>query len=267
MIQCVGSRNEARPYCSRICCGLALKNALAVKEKSPETKVIVLYRDIMAYGFKEDYYRKAREEGVMFLRYDEGQPPAVKAEGSELLVSLRPAELDSQVEFSSDLVVLSAAVDASPGARELSEMLKVPIDGNGFFSEAHVKLRPLDFASDGIFLCGLAHGPKAIAENIAQAKGAAARAAVILSKGVFTSEGAVAWVDEEACRGCGTCVEVCPYAAISLKKVGEALVAEVNPALCKHCGTCSAACLSSAITTQHFTNDQIFAMISAEMEE
>ena len=267
MIQCVGSRSAERLYCSRICCGLALKNALTIKDKEPDTKVIVLYRDVMAYGFKEDYYREAREAGVVFLRYREGQPPVVKRDGDGLTVSLRPAALDFEVELPAGLVALSAAVLPSPGARELSEMLKVPVDEHGFFSEAHVKLRPVDFASDGVFVCGVAHGPKAIAENVAQAKGAAARAAVVLSKGTFTSEGAVAQVDEEACRGCGTCVEVCPFTAIALKKVEDALVAEVNPALCKHCGTCSAACLSSAITTEHFTNDQIFAMIGAEMEE
>jgi len=267
MIQCVGSRNSERLYCSRICCGLAIKNALTIKKKSPETQVVVLFRDIMAYGFKEDYYRQAREAGVLFLRYREDEPPAVKADKKSLTVSLRPAALDFAVEFEADLVALSAAVLPSPGARVVSEMLKVPLDEHGFFSEAHVKLRPVDFASDGIFLCGVAHGPKAIAENVAQAKGAAARAAVVLSKPTFSSEGAVAQVDAEACRGCGTCVEVCPFGAIALLKVDDALLAEVNPALCKHCGTCSAACLSSAITTEHFTNDQIFAMISAEMEE
>jgi heterodisulfide reductase subunit A len=267
MIQCAGSRSEERPYCSRVCCGLALKNALNAREKNPGAHIVVLYRDIMAYGFKEDYYRKAREQGIRFLRYDGDNPPEVKAGENGMIVSVKPAELDTGIDFETDLVVLSAPVDPSPGARGLSEMLKVPVDANGFFSEAHVKLRPVDFASDGIFVCGLAHGPKAIAENVAQAKGAAARAATILARGVFTSEGAVARVDEEACRGCGTCVQVCPFSAISLKKVGEALVAEVNAALCKCCGTCSAACLSSAITTQHFTNDEIFAMIAAEMEE
>ncbi|MDY6796255.1 MAG: FAD-dependent oxidoreductase [Actinomycetota bacterium] len=266
VIQCVGSRNRDRRYCSRVCCGLAIKNALTIKKKSPDTKVIVLYRDIMAYGFKEDYYREAREKGVIFLRYLEEEPPEVKKGKGGIAVSLRPADLDAEVELDADLVALSTAVIPSPGAGELSEMLKVPVDENGFFSEAHVKLRPVDFASDGIFLCGVAHAPKAIAENVAQAKAAAARAAVVLSKDTFVSEGAVAQVDEEACRGCGTCVEVCPFSAISLKESGEYLVAEVNPALCKHCGTCSAACLSSAIITQHFTNDQIFAMIGAEME-
>jgi heterodisulfide reductase subunit A len=266
MIQCVGSRNSERDYCSRICCGLAIKNALIIKEKSPETKVIVLYRDIMSYGFKEEYYRQAREAGIVFLRYREDEPPAVDKAKDGLAVKLRPADLDSEVELDADLVVLSTAVLPSPGAKELSEMLKVPVDENGFFSEAHVKLRPVDFASDGIFVCGVGHAPKAISENVAQAKAAAARAAVVLSKGTFASEGAVAQVDEEACRGCGTCVEVCPFSAIALVEKGEVLVAEVNPALCKHCGTCSAACLSSAITTMHFTNDQIFAMISAEME-
>jgi heterodisulfide reductase subunit A len=267
MIQCVGSRNTERLYCSRICCGLAIKNALTIKKKDPEARVVILYRDIMAYGFKEDYYRQAREAGVIFLRYREEEPPAVKAGKDALTVSLRPADLDFEVDFEADLIALSTAVLPSPGAQGISEMLKVPLDEHGFFSEAHVKLRPLDFASDGIFLCGVAHGPKAIAENIAQAKGTAARAAVILSKPTFSSEGAVAQVDAEACRGCGTCVEVCPFVAIALVKVDDALLAEVNPALCKHCGTCSAACLSSAITTEHFTNEQIFAMISAEMEE
>ena len=266
MVQCVGSRNSERLYCSRICCGLAIKNALTIKEKNPEARVVVLYRDVMAYGFKEDKYREAREAGVLFLRYREEEPPAVKAVGGSLLVSLRPADLDLEVELEADLVALSAAVLPSPGAKELSEMLKVPLDEHGFFSEAHVKLRPVDFASDGVFLCGVAHGPKSIAENVAQAKGAAARAAVVLSRPTFTSEGAVARVDAEACRGCGTCVEVCPFGAIALVEADDGLLAEVNPALCKHCGTCSAACLSSAITTEHFTNEQIFAMLSAEME-
>lgn len=266
MIQCVGSRNEERSYCSRICCGLAVKNALTLKERNPQCRVVVLHRDVMTYGFKEDYYRRAREAGVIFVRYDEKEPPVVEKVDGGLTVKVKPCSLDEEVEFEADLVTLSVAVVPSPGARELSEMLKVPVDEHGFFSEAHVKLRPVDFASDGIFLCGVAHGPKSIAENVAQAKAAAARAAVLLSKGTYISEGAVARVDEEACRGCGACVEVCPFGAVSLVEKEGFLVAEVNPALCKHCGTCSAACLSSAITTEHFTNEQIFAMISAEME-
>jgi heterodisulfide reductase subunit A len=266
MIQCVGSRNEERPYCSRVCCTLALKNALKIKEMDPDAEVVVLYRDIMAYGFKEEHYRRAREKGVIFLRFEEEEPPEVRKEGERLLVKVRPAFLPEEVEIEAGRVVLSCAIVPSEGAKELSEMLKVPVDDQGFFSEAHVKLRPVDFATDGIFVCGVAHSPKSIAENVAQAQAAAARAGALLSHRTFISEGTVAWVNEEACRGCGTCVEVCPFKAISLKRLEEAMVAEVNPALCKHCGTCSASCLSSAIVTEHFTNEQIFAMIDAEME-
>ncbi len=266
MIQCVGSRNQQRPYCSRVCCTLALKNALSVKEKNPDAEVIVAYRDIMAYGFKEDHYRKAREKGVLFVRFQEEAPPEVYREGDKLLVRMKPAFLGEELEMEADKVVLSCAIVPSEEAKEISEMLKVPVDDYGFFTEAHIKLRPVDFATDGIFVCGVAHSPKTISENIAQAQAAAARAARILSHKTFASEGMVARVDEEACRGCGTCVEVCPFGAIGLVKREETLVAEVNPALCKHCGTCSAACLSSAITTEHFTNEQIFAMIDAEME-
>ncbi len=266
MVQCVGSRCEERSYCSRVCCGLALKNALTIKEKQPDAEVVVLYRDLMAHGTKEDYFRQAREAGVVFLRYNPDQPPTVSKDGDGLQVQVASSDVGDTVEIPTDLVALSVAIVPAEGSKELSEILKVPLDAAGFFSEAHIKLRPVDFASDGIFLAGVAHSPKEISENIAQAQAAGGRAASILAKGVFAAEGAVARVDEEACRGCGVCVSVCPYGAISLAEKGEALVASVNPALCKSCGTCEGACLSTAITTEHFTNEQIFAAIAAKME-
>ncbi|MDD2665975.1 MAG: CoB--CoM heterodisulfide reductase iron-sulfur subunit A family protein [Methanocellales archaeon] len=264
MIQCVGSRNEERPYCSRVCCYDAIKNALKIKEKSPDANVYVLYRDIRTPGFTEDYYRKAREEGIIFLRYDEKEKPEVILEDGVLKVLVVDRTLGRKFLIKPDLLVLSAAVLPHPGNKELSEMLKVPLRGDGFFLEAHVKLRPIDFSNDGIFLCGLAHSPKSIDETLSQASAAASRAATILSKERVEAEGAVISVDEILCRGCGRCEEVCEYNALELKEIEPGrLVAQVKKVLCKGCGTCSVACPSGAITLKHFTDKQIIAMIDA----
>ena len=202
MIQCVGSRNETRPNCNRICCSVALKNALKLKEKDPNTNICILYRDIRTYGFKEDYYREAREKGVIFIRYDEKIEPEVNIIDNKLKVTVNDSCLNEQIVIKPDLIVLSAAFLPTEN-KELSQMLKVPLEQNGFFLEAHVKLRPLDFATDGIFLCGTAQWPKFINETIIQAKGAAARAGTILSKEKMKIIGSIAEIEEDRCIGCG----------------------------------------------------------------
>ncbi|MFC1787540.1 FAD-dependent oxidoreductase, partial [Halobacteriota archaeon] len=267
MIQCVGSRNDERPYCSRVCCSDAIKNALKVKEKSPDTNIYVLYRDIRTHGFREDYYRKAREEGIIFIRYDEKEQPEVTLESGALKVLVADRTLGREILIKPDLLVLSAAVLPHPDSKKLSEMLKVPLREDGFFLEAHAKLRPIDFSNDGIFLCGLAHSPKSIGETLSQASAAASRAATILSKDHVEAEGAIVSVDEILCRGCGRCEEVCEYNAIEIREIEPGrLVSQVKEVLCKGCGTCSVACPSGAMSHKHFTDKQIIAMIDAMAE-
>jgi heterodisulfide reductase subunit A len=256
MIQCVGARNEMRPNCSRICCSQAIKNALKIKELSPETEVYVLYKDIRTYGFKEDYYRKAAEKGVLFINYDDQRKPKVTIENGKLQVTFWEPVLKTWIPIETDLLALSAATIPNPDNKRIAEMLKVPLTKDGFFLEAHMKLRPLDFATDGVFLCGLAHWPKFIEESIAQACGAAARAATILSKKTLETEGIVSYVDENLCVGCGLCISICPYGAMEKDERGIARVKEV---LCKGCGTCCASCPKRAISMRHFTDQQLIA--------
>ncbi len=256
MIQCVGARTKERPNCSRICCGHAIKNALKIKEVSPETEVYVLYKDIRTYGFKEDYYREAADKGVLFIRYDDEHKPKVTQENGKLMVLAWEPVLKTWFPIETDTLALSVAVVPNHDSERLARMLKVPLTKDGFFLEAHVKLRPLDFATDGIFLCGLAHWPKLIEESISQACGAAARAATILSKKTLEVEGIVSYVDEDLCVGCGLCISLCPYGAIEKDERGIARVKEV---LCKGCGTCGASCPKRAITMRQFTDEQIIA--------
>jgi len=256
MIQCVGARTDERPNCSRICCGQAIKNALKIKEVSPKTEVYVLYKDVRAYGFKEDYYREAATKGVLFVNYDEERKPQVLNEDGKLKVAFWEPVLKQEIEIHPDVVVLSAATIPNPDNKRIAEMLKVPLSKDGFFLEAHMKLRPIDFATDGVFLCGMAHWPKFIDETISQACGAAARAATILSKKTLEAEGTVSHVDENLCIGCGICLSICPYKAMEKDEMGIARVTEV---LCKGCGTCAASCPMRAITMRHFTDDQLIA--------
>jgi heterodisulfide reductase subunit A len=261
MVQCVGSRDTEHPYCSRICCGTAIKNALRLKELNLKVRVYVLCRDVRVYGLNEKWYRQARQAGVVFLRYDDATKPQVSNENGPLIVRASDAILGRTLAFDADLVVLAAGVEANRDNRELSQLLKVPLDADGFFLEAHVKLRPVDFATEGIFVCGLAHYPKDIGESIAQAHAAASRAATILSRSEIEAEGKVAAVDRSLCSGCGACTSVCAYKAIDLDPVLR--VAVVNEATCKGCGTCTATCRSGAIDLRGFRNEQILEAVNA----
>lgn len=261
MIQCVGSRNDEHPYCSKICCGVAVKNAVALKKANPDIGVSVCYRDMRTYGLKEDRYLEARGLGVNFIRFDGEDPPVVDVHG-ELRVKVDDRNIrGEQVVLNPDLVVLSCGVVANPDARRLAPKLKVPLTSDGFFLEAHVKLRPVDFATDGVFVAGLAHYPKTISESITQACAAAARAEAVLSRENVVTEGVVARVDEKACSGCRQCIGLCSYEAIAFDE--EKGVAVVNSSLCKGCGACAGACTSGANRLLGFKPEQIYAQIRA----
>ena len=278
MIQCVGSRNEERPYCSKICCSSAIKNALKLKQMNPSINIFILHRDIRTYGFKEDYYKDAREKGVIFIRYDKRFEPKVSLKNKKLIVQVKDLLLNDNITINTDLIILSAAILPTEN-RILSQMLKVPLEKYGFFLEAHVKLRPLDFANAGIFLCGTAQWPKFINEAIVQAKGASARAAAILSRKKIKVTGSVAEIDENKCIGCGECSNVCPYEAIDIieslaefNTIRDSFNPSVNliqykskvlSAVCKGCGTCVGCCPVGAITIKYFTTPQLIAMIES----
>ncbi len=259
MIQCVGCRNEERQYCSRICCGEAVKNALEIKQRNPPARVVIIYKDVRTFGRMEKYYHEAREQGVLFVRYDDEHEPQVLPDGT---VHVTDLALNRELTFASDLVVLSAAVVAPKTNKVLSEALRVPMTLDGFFLEAHIKLRPVDFACEGVFLAGMAHGPKFVGETMAQALAAAGRAGGILSKESLTASGSVATVDRERCAACLTCVRVCPYGVPQI----EDDVAVIEPTACQGCGTCSAQCPAGAISLQCFTDEQIEAAVSGLFE-
>jgi heterodisulfide reductase subunit A len=269
MIQCVGSRNEEHPYCSRVCCNQSIKNALKLKELNPQVNIYVLFRDMRTYGFFEEYYQEARRVGIVFLRYEAGHEPVVTHEkrNGDLLVRVETDDpiLGTRIAIYPDFLALSAGIVPVPEARELAMACKVPLNQDGFFLEAHVKLRPVDFATDGIFVCGTAHAPKSIEESIAQAKAAAARATTILVKDTLAGTATVCTVDERYCAGCGICQAVCPYGAVAVDP--ERKVSVVNEALCKGCGTCAASCPAGACRQRGFRSDQISAMLAAALEE
>jgi len=264
IIQCVGSREEARNYCSRVCCDQAVKCALKLKELNPEMNVYVLYRDIRTYAFKEDYYRKARETGVLFIRYEPEDKPRVQS-GDKLRVEVTEPSLGEKVRIEADVLALGAATLPPSDNRAISQIFKASLDENGFFLEAHVKLRPVDFAGDGLFLCGLAHGPKSIEESISQAEAAVSRACTILSKKSIQAGGVVSSVKLIKCNGCGVCELVCPFGAVKLEynqRLGRK-VAVVTEASCKGCGVCAATCPSSAIDLKGFSDSEILEMVDA----
>ncbi|MBI5943287.1 MAG: FAD-dependent oxidoreductase [Chloroflexi bacterium] len=259
MIQCVGSRDEKHPYCSRVCCTQALKNSLAIKKQSPETQVIVLYRDLRSYGFREYLYRDARKAGVIFLEYSELDKPKVAIENNQLKVNVAVQPENQTVALEPDWLVLSAGIEPEPSNSTLAQLLKVPLNAAGFFLEAHVKLRPVDFAAEGIFLAGLAHSPRAIEETIAQAQAASVRAVALLARSKLESTPIVASVNPKLCAACGQCVEICPYGARRLEPgMSHAEVIEV---LCQGCGACVAACPNKASQQKGFTLDEIFGML------
>jgi len=306
MIQCVGSRDEEHPYCSRVCCTEAIKNALAIKERKPQTEVYILYRDIRTFGFKERYYRQARQKGVVFLQYDKDQKPEVKAEtaptpgpspnseggergsdspppqswggprgGGSLRVDVTVQPEGEVFTLDADLVVLSAGIEPNVDNEPLAQLLKVPLNEDGFFLEAHVKLRPLDFAADGVYLCGMAHSPRFLEETIAQAQGAAVRAVTLLSKKELEATPIVASVNPLLCSNCGQCIEVCPYDArvsvpppspplpLSLHGGSRSGYVQVIDVLCQGCGACVTACPNKAVQQKGFEVSQVYGMLDA----
>jgi heterodisulfide reductase subunit A-like polyferredoxin len=261
MIQCVGSRNAERPYCSRYCCTEAIKNALKLKEADPDKDVTILYRDIRTYGFKEDYYKKAREANVKFICYeDEDRKPEVKANGSKITVSVFDPILNEPVEIETDILALSVGVVGNPENHAISNMLKLSVNQDGFFAEAHVKLRPVDFATDGVFMCGMSHSSKLSDEAITQANAAVARACIILSKDFIEAEGKTAHVNKERCMACGLCELNCPFSAVEVDV--EQACAVVNSVLCKGCGVCTASCRMNAIDLYGFDNEGILTLLA-----
>ncbi|OEU66503.1 MAG: heterodisulfide reductase [Desulfobacterales bacterium PC51MH44] len=261
-VQCVGSRTPDRPYCSKVCCTQSIKSALKLKEINPATDVFVLYRDLRPYGLREDLYRKARSAGIVFIRYNSDKAFNVALEQEDLHVTFTDRVLGRQMEIRPDLLILASAVVPNM-ENPLARFYKVPQNQDGFFAEAHVKLRPVDFATDGVFVCGLAHAPKSIDESIAQAQAAVARAVTVLALENIKLGGIISHIIPELCSGCLGCINVCPFNAITFDH--KKFVAEVNPALCKGCGACSATCPSEAPSLMGFDNNQLYAQIKGAL--
>jgi heterodisulfide reductase subunit A2 len=272
MIQCVGCRNEERNYCSRLCCSESVKNALKLKEINPEMDIYILFRDIRTYGFNEDYYREASNKDIKFIRYEPEDKPEVEAGESDegrpvLKVTATDFILGKKLVLDADVVALAAAIIPSATTKEIAGLFKVTLNPDGFFKEAHVKLKPVEFATDGVYLCGLAHYPKFIQETINQAYGAAGRALTLLSRDVVVASGSVAEVEEDKCVSCGACTTVCNYGAIEFVETPHGRKARVNPVLCKGDGLCNTVCATSAVCLKHFTDEEILDEIDAAFPE
>ncbi len=260
-IQCVGSREPERPYCSRVCCTHAIDNALQLKKLNPAMNVFVLYRDIRTYSEREYIYKEAREAGVIFIRFSLDRKPEVILKDGRLLVKTMDPILGRPLEIETDLLTLATAVIPYKD-EQLANFFKVALNDDGFFVERHAKLGPVEFATDGVFLCGLAHYPKPIDESIAQGRAAASRAITLLAQKTIHTSGNIAETDPAMCSQCGVCVSVCPYSAPSFTEEGPWTgKAQINPVLCKGCGLCVASCRSGAIHLKGFDNDQIFSQI------
>jgi heterodisulfide reductase subunit A len=271
MIQCVGCRNEDRNYCSRVCCSHAIKNALKLKEINSEMDIYILFRDMRTYGFREDYYREASDKDVKFIRYEPDDKPqvvAAKEGGKEVIrVTVPDPILGQRLEIDADVLSLAAAVIPAASTHEVSGLFKVTLSPDDFFKEAHVKLKPVEFATDGVYLCGTAHYPKHIQETINQAYGAAGRVLTLLSHDTVTASGSVCEVKENDCVSCGACITACTYDAIGFIDTPKGKKARVNPILCKGDGVCSAKCPTNAIVLKHFTDDELCSQIDAAISE
>lgn len=269
MIQCVGCRNEDRNYCARICCSHSVKNALKLKELRPEVDVYVLFRDMRTYGFREDYYREASAKDVKFIRYEPQDPPQVEAvtEGGRSVLRLTANDpiLGKGLELDADFLVLAAAAVPPEGNKEISQLYQVAIGPDGWFKEAHVKLRPVEFGTDGVYLCGTAHYPKHITESINQAYGAAGRVVTLLSHDTVVASGSVCAVDDGKCISCGACITVCTYGAIRFVDTPQGRRASVNPVLCKGDGVCNTVCPTAAISLKHFTDEELQDQVDAAL--
>ena len=262
MIQCVGSRDENNPNCSRICCQGAIKNAIHIKEENPDTNVYIINRDIRTYGFLEDYYTRARELGVIFIRFQKDEPPRVESSGDSITITVKDHVLNRDVMINADILALSAAIKAAD-TEKLANTLKLPRNDEGFFIEAHVKLRPVDMAGDGVFICGTAHSPKLITETITQAMAATSRATTFLSKDEITLSAVKATVNPEHCAACLVCVRSCPF---GVPRINEDGVSEIDEALCQGCGICASECPAQTIHLNWYEDDQVMSKINALLE-
>jgi heterodisulfide reductase subunit A-like polyferredoxin len=262
MIQCVGSREPENLYCSRVCCTAAIKNSLKLKKIHPGAQISILYRDIRTFGLKETYYLEARGQGVRFYRFERENKPQVEVRDNTLTISVFDAQLQAPVELPADLLVLSAAIRPRQESQQLADVMRLALDEDGFFMEAHPKLRPLDFATPGVYLCGLAQGPKFAAESIAQARGAVSRAVMVLSKKEIVTEGMINRVDSTLCRACGECQNACCFKAVNVEEIMPGRKqAVVTEALCTGCGVCNVVCPTGAASVSHFKDEQIEGMI------
>jgi len=260
MIQCVGAMSPERSYCSRICCVTAIKNAILIKEMNPAATVHILYRQLQAYGDEyEAYLRRGKEMGVRLVNFSPERSPVVEDHQVKVYHQL----LGRELTLPFDLLVLSTPLVSQRGSEALATLLKVPIDQDGFFLEAHIKLRPLEFATDGIYLCGCAHYPADVGEAVSQALGAVSRASIHLTKGYIKVEPIVSSIDEKLCQGCGLCAGLCPYGAIEMVDTPEGRKAKVITVACKGCGICASSCYCRAIIISHYTNEQLEAQIRA----
>jgi heterodisulfide reductase subunit A-like polyferredoxin len=258
-IQCVGSREPDRPYCSKVCCTHSVESALTLKKMNPEMDIFILYRDIRTFGVREDLYREARNQGIFFIRFDLENKPTVSTDGGNLQVTVTDHVLGQPITIQADLVTLASAIIPN-SVKELAESYKIPLNSEGFLLEAHMKLRPVDFATDGIYLCGLAHYPKPIDESIAQAQAAVGRAMTLLAKDTIKVGGIVAVVQPELCAVCLSCVRACPF---NVPVIGDSGAAEIDVTKCQGCGVCVSECPGKAINLQHFTDKQVLAKVHA----